>query len=305
MNDIERNCLKLEYELKELERFICQFDSIDEFLTEKESFLNKDGIRTVKLHTTPTSFISKVRLFVQRSHIKTNDTPSIEQALSDFGKSLLKLLELSTKGNYLWLYCSVEVYKTNYPTKLEYFLSLYPDATEQDFIQEEINMIQLVISDDATMCEHGCPISQRHGLYFGCVALREALPDNEYKNLEYNQKRKVEYLTSMIQNQNIQLSAKPSEPLLETNPYPRIFKDFQAFELFCKLKEVLVVNPLADYSFIFRRMQKDRFIFEDISEKSFRSWLNSEYEINIEYKFKLLEYCTTDRKKRIYSMALN
>lgn len=87
------------------------------------------------------------------------------------------------------------------------------------------------------------------------------------------------------------------------NPYPRIFLNNDAFLFFEELKNKLCTNEkslLADFSFVFRMMQKDDKIFEDVSEKSFRSFLTNKYDIIFD-KLKTYEYCFTDKKNQLYN----
>jgi hypothetical protein len=97
----------------------------------------------------------------------------------------------------------------------------------------------------------------------------------------------------------------PNIPIKEivVNPFPRIFKDHDSFLFFEELKNKLCMNDkslLADFSFVFRKMQKDGNIFDDVTEKSFRNFLNNNYEINLE-KLKTFEYCQTDKKIQLYN----
>jgi hypothetical protein len=97
----------------------------------------------------------------------------------------------------------------------------------------------------------------------------------------------------------------PNIPIKEiaVNPFPRIFKDHDSFLFFEELKNKFCVNDkslLADFSFVFRKMQKDGNIFDDVTEKSFRNFLNNNYEINLE-KLKTFEYCQTDKKIQLYN----
>lgn len=89
------------------------------------------------------------------------------------------------------------------------------------------------------------------------------------------------------------------------NPYPRVFKDGKSFELFKYLHETLVRKryPLADYSFIFRHMQKDGYIYS-ISEKEFRKFLSDNFEIHLD-KLKPGGYCETETKISSYFIARN
>jgi hypothetical protein len=87
------------------------------------------------------------------------------------------------------------------------------------------------------------------------------------------------------------------------NPHPRIFLNNDAFLLFEELKNKLCTNEkslLADFSFVFRLMQKESYIFDDISEGSFRNFLTNNYEITFD-KLKTYEYCVTDKKIQLYN----
>lgn len=84
--------------------------------------------------------------------------------------------------------------------------------------------------------------------------------------------------------------------------HPRYFKKGK-FELFENLVKIMVREKyeLADYSFIFRRMQKDKFIYIDILESGFRKWLFETYGISIPDPLKILENCSTKAKELAYS----
>jgi len=93
---------------------------------------------------------------------------------------------------------------------------------------------------------------------------------------------------------------------VEDNPNPRIFINSKSFELFKYLHENLVRNRylLADYSFIFRYMQKDGYIDKHTPESEFRDFLSKDYKIVID-KLKLKGYCETESKMNLYSTAIN
>lgn len=83
------------------------------------------------------------------------------------------------------------------------------------------------------------------------------------------------------------------------NPHTRMFSSDYAYNLFSQLTQT-VINPHADYSFIYRKMLQDGFIFESVGDSEFRSWLSSTYEVEID-KTKQLYLCTTDIKELLYS----
>ena len=87
---------------------------------------------------------------------------------------------------------------------------------------------------------------------------------------------------------------------LKTNPYNRIFVNDYSYNLFNELSQT-ISNPLADYSFIYRKMINDKFIYESVGESEFRRFLSSNYEVEID-KMKQLHICTTEIKERLYAM---
>lgn len=91
----------------------------------------------------------------------------------------------------------------------------------------------------------------------------------------------------------------------QENLYPRTFINNDAFHLFEKVSALICKNKrtqLADYSFVFRKLQKDGLIYSDITEKSFREFLSNYCEVNLD-KLKILEYCTTPLKETLYNQA--
>ncbi len=110
----------------------------------------------------------------------------------------------------------------------------------------------------------------------------KALPDSKQENLE-----------QLNEHNN------------KANPYPRIFKNHNSFLLFEKLRsQVRERYLLADYSFIYRRMQKDGYIYISLVDSEFRGFLSDYISISIE-KTKLLDYCTTIHKETNYSITKN
>lgn len=108
---------------------------------------------------------------------------------------------------------------------------------------------------------------------------------------------------NVIGNKNLYVDDATTENDLYNNPYPRIFSDIESF-LFCEelIKNISNVKRtrLADCSFIFRMMQKDGYIFDDVSEGSFRNFLTKNYEFTFD-KLKTYEYSYTDKKFQLYN----
>lgn len=104
----------------------------------------------------------------------------------------------------------------------------------------------------------------------------------------------------LVVNQNI-VNEQNSKKKLDTNPYPRIFISLNSFFLFEAFKEhIRDKNLLADYSFIYRKMQADSFIYEAIGDSEFRNFLYDNLNIDIE-KTKQLNNCSTVSKENTYS----
>jgi len=113
----------------------------------------------------------------------------------------------------------------------------------------------------------------------------------------------IEGLTELNKIEKIKERIKElSNSKTESNDtHPRIFRNESAFKLFEQLKES-VENELADYSFIFRAMQRDQYIYPDIKTGAFINWLQKNYDIVIG-KIKLYDYCKTPQKVSIYTTA--
>lgn len=126
----------------------------------------------------------------------------------------------------------------------------------------------------------------------------------EFAKLWFAEKDKIFEQEMNLQKQITQ-EGKPIPPPKQ-NPYPRIFNNAMSFELFQYLHNNLIRKrtQLADYSFIFRFMQKDGYIDEHTAESEFRDFLFREYEIEID-KLKLIGYCETQSKMNLYSTAIN
>ena len=96
------------------------------------------------------------------------------------------------------------------------------------------------------------------------------------------------------------------------NPYPRIFKDPKAFELFEYLFDYFNGTEIkhSDCSFIFGQMKKDGYILEGVRDKEFRDFLRNGFNSSLSgetllcqidrTKLKTLEFCKSDSRMREY-----
>lgn len=105
------------------------------------------------------------------------------------------------------------------------------------------------------------------------VSHKNMLIENEIEqlfNFEDGDSEKTSELNSVVSNP------------IEANPYPRIFTSPKAFDKFQKLLEEFGNGDenLANYSFVYHRMVKDKFIYEDYKQTEFMYFLLN-FDINI------------------------
>lgn len=88
----------------------------------------------------------------------------------------------------------------------------------------------------------------------------------------------------------------------EENPYPRIFTSIKAFDKFKKLREEFGDGDedLANYSFVYHRMKKDKLIYEDYKQTEFMYFL-LEFDINIKRIKPKSQLGKTDFRESIYN----
>lgn len=99
---------------------------------------------------------------------------------------------------------------------------------------------------------------------------------------------------------------KKDTPNTAENPHPRYFVSEKAYRIFNELQETVRERyKLADYSFIYRQMWKDEYIYEGIKEKEFRDFLMKEYKIELPEPLKTLDNCSTDLKFNSYSKIIS
>lgn len=66
------------------------------------------------------------------------------------------------------------------------------------------------------------------------------------------------------------------------NPFPNIFRNYDAYQFFERLKKNICTDQttqLADYSYVYRKMLEDKFINDEVSPSSFVSFLDKNYNI--------------------------
>jgi hypothetical protein len=246
---------------------------------------------------------------------------------------------LTTNGNYEKEYISKQEYEDNksfsgYYTKLNYedfedklnlgyFLHFITDTLIIDLENDFIVFAKKYINSSPNEITLKIRLKEVLGL------LKST--SEELNSISYSLKNQIE--TNMIQKNIIKFfsdsylstfefiksfykelvdhqfnnNLESKESNIPENPYPRIFVSIEAFHFFKKLKE-LVCNKertkLADYSFVFRQMQYDKYIYKEIQESEFRNFLSDEYEIELG-KLKTLPNCSPSKKVSLYNFLKN
>ena len=146
-------------------------------------------------------------------------------------------------------------------------------------------------SDDAT-----------NNIYF-CRDLEEISYIQWHRNEDLNGKYDIaEDLFELPSIATIFNEKKSNPNENEKNPYPRIFTSAVAYEKFISLVDEFgkTPNDLANYSFVYHRMVKDKFIFSDYKQKEFVFFL-LEFNINIDRIKPKTQLGNNDLRERIYN----
>jgi hypothetical protein len=90
----------------------------------------------------------------------------------------------------------------------------------------------------------------------------------------------------------------------EENPYPRIFTSFEAYTKFKNLLDEFgnTKENLANYSFVFHRMKRDKLIFDDYQQTQFVFFL-LDFDINISRIKPKTQLGNNDLREGIYNRA--
>lgn len=107
------------------------------------------------------------------------------------------------------------------------------------------------------------------------------------------------FIDSML-GESVPVSSETQEQ--PETKYPRIFTSQKAFEFFERLKDEFgnSYKALADYSFVFHRMKKDKLIFDDYRQTEFVYFL-LEYGIKVDRIKPLSQQGNTDYREGIYN----
>jgi hypothetical protein len=131
----------------------------------------------------------------------------------DFEYSFKKLYDISTENKLFWRFCPFSVYKNSFVQRKDYFLSLYA-ANEVDFANEELSLIydNYQNPEQADSLFYPCPDENSHILHGDTDNVEFINCETEYlililnrsffKTIYYDDKRKIEFLKSIIEKEN-------------------------------------------------------------------------------------------------------
>ena len=224
----------------------------------------------------------------------------------EFNLKILELYNKSIEENFFWQYCTLKTYKHTYQERFNVFINNNPDANENEFIDREITLMfgnELVRERrDIFVYRFDCDTE-----IDGIAAINlDFLDDETVIKIKSSLERKMEFLEMKLNSQNEPEKSKDSSNAeqirnVEQNPYPRIFLNRKSFELFEHWhNQVTERTQLAEYSFIYWAMVKDKIIYEDVRPTEFINFLNNEYQVALS-ELKQYNNCKGGGKESKYS----
>lgn len=236
------------------------------------------------------------KLLVAADKLILNDLKGNE-LWNEFNITFKELMQESLNDNFYWQYCPLKIYIDNYKDRESEFLSKNKLLNALAFAKQEVDIFTMMTKSNsypfmykAIKGNDSCNSCSGFGFEISYLHSVELLPF-----LKVSTQNKIQFLNQIISS------------FYTGNPHPRYFKG-KGFELFESLKERLVRKnrELADYSFIYRQMQNDGYIYDDIKEIAFRDWLQKTYDVeNLDYQLKTIENCSTQTKLDLYAEILS
>ncbi|WP_395064933.1 hypothetical protein [Flavobacterium sp.] len=219
--------------------------------------------------------------------------------------TFLKMVKDLNHKKTFFFGCSFANYEYNYPIRLNQFLENFYDATELEFINEELEFLENIIYD--LQNSESAHDGYSHSGIDNFLKAYDVISITDYKQYLFSHNKKVEFLEFKKANFNvIKPIIKKSIDLIElvtTNPHPQVFANLKAFQLFEKLHQQFKDsnNKMADFSFIYRKMYNDSYILNHFKPQMFIVWINTEpYNISLD-KIKTLNDCSTTQKVNTYT----
>ena len=180
-------------------------------------------------------------------------------------------------------------YESTYKSRLSKYLENYEDNSEFLFLQRELKSCGEALETLNTY-KTNCKT-------FGFQTLKDHFDISILKNSGFNLDKVDNHIASINRILDFikhkQESMVPgeettdndesnSDPEKSVNSYPRIFKDYYAYSVFKKLLEQFgnTKNNLANYSFVYHSMIKDKLIYHNIKQLEYYDLL-ADFDISI------------------------
>lgn len=133
-----------------------------------------------------------------------------------------KLYEQSMQDNYFWEYCPFNVYEANYKQRLNEFYLLYPDASETDFLNEELQLLNTFIYEKDYIIDK--ELNYVHPIKiktfgFEKRSINELIGFEMVKKIEFSQKKKIEFIKTKIEIQQKGIIDKSNNKSLKNEIY--------------------------------------------------------------------------------------
>jgi hypothetical protein len=108
------------------------------------------------------------------------------------------------------------------------------------------------------------------------------------------------YLSNYLEQKNKYYNSNVNESIDSTNLYP--FSGLKSKDLFQMLFEFYCnkENKLANFSFIYWKMESDGFFLKGFKPKVYLDWLYENYNFSLNHQIKTLDRCKTDSKENKY-----
>ena len=218
--------------------------------------------------------------------IQTNDETGLSFG-HDIAESFDKEYNLLIEQQKYFFGCPFAIYDETYSVRLRDYLekNKLDLFTEQHFIDEELRLIK-----EYTI------------LHYLNDLTKDKLKQSIVRQKEYLVERKTNLNKQSLDDLSVSNDTTKDISCKETNPFPRIFTSINAYRLFEGFKERIRPRyELADYSFIYRQMQRDKLIYDSVGDSEFVKFLFDNYKVTSISKTKQLINCSTDLKLNIYS----
>lgn len=300
---------KMKSEVKELTDYLSEtmiynenlsndplFDKTNEYANLKSVFLEEYKSRTAQ-------YPDFDYLFLVDDDVNLKEWEKAEkEKLNNIFLKMVK--DLNQKKNFFFG-CSFANYEYNYTNRLNQFLANFYDATELEFINEELEFLENILYD--LQNSEGAHDGYSQSGIRNFLKAYDVISITGYKQYLFSHNKKVEFLE--LKKNNIEVvSPKVNQPIdlglnQSTNPYPQVFSNLKSFQLFEKLFNQFKDSnsKMADFSFIYRKMVEDNYIFSHFKPQMFIEWVNKEpFKINLD-KVKTLNDCSTSQKINTYT----